>query len=196
MNRIISGVIITYIREMLERDSHLTPFTIVALEKEYRASMSVDAENRQLTLNLGGIIDRVDEVSGILRVVDYKTGGDEPDFKTVESLFERGNSKRRKAVFQTFLYAWLYLENSDRLTPVSPVLYQIKKFFGREPLVIFEKPSRSLKKPVNDFAVYSKEFENHLRMLLADMFNPQTPFDQVDDHEVCKYCVYNKLCKR
>ncbi len=196
MNKIISGVIITYIREMLERDIHLAPFTIVALEKEYRASLTVYSENRELTLNLGGIIDRVDEVSGTLRVVDYKTGGDEPDFKTVESLFERGNSKRRKAVFQTFLYAWLYLENSDRLTPVSPVLYQIKKFFGREQLVIFEKPSRSLKKPVNDFAVYREEFENRLRMLLADMFNSQTPFDQVDDHEVCKYCVYNKLCKR
>ncbi len=196
MNKIISGVLITYIREMLAHDIQLAPFTIVALEKEYRSSISVYSENRELTLNLGGIIDRIDEVSGNLRVVDYKTGGDEPDFKTLESLFERGSSKRRKAVFQTFLYAWLYLENSDRSAAVTPVLYQIKKFFGREPLVIYQKPSRSLKKAVKDFSVYREEFENHLRMLLADMFNPQSPFDQVNDSEVCKYCIYNKLCKR
>ena len=195
MNSIIGGVLITYLKEMLTRDRQLAPFRIEALEEEYRASVLVNIEGER-NINLGGIIDRVDEVRGTRRVVDYKTGGDEPDFKTLDSLFELGNPRRRKAVFQTFLYAWLYLENSESSVPVSPVIYQVKKFFGKEPLVIYEKPSRSVSNVVNDFAIYRDEFTGHLNQLLTSLFDRNVPFKQVEDTEICKYCIYRKLCNR
>lgn len=196
MNRIVSGVLITYIKEMLSMDRQLTPFRIEGLEKEYRARISAGDDKRPLSLNLGGIIDRVDEMDGTVRVVDYKTGGDESYFSNVGSLFGREDPKRNKAVFQIFLYAWLYIRNHGRDKPVKPLLYQVKKFFSGETLSVYQKSGRPDKKPVDDFTQYLEEFEDHLKSLLSEMFSADQPFSPAADREICRYCIYNKLCHR
>lgn len=196
MYKIISGVLTTYLREMVVMDRRHTPFRIEALEKEFTASLKIPAGGEDIEINFGGIIDRVDEVAGTARVVDYKTGGDEPVFGDVGSLFTKGDPKRRKAVFQTFFYAWLYLEKYGESASVTPVIYQVKKFFDNEPPAIFVKPSRTVKNAVYDFSGYKEEFISHLRLLAADLYNRQVPFYQVEDREVCKYCVYRKICNR
>ncbi|MFW5835731.1 MAG: PD-(D/E)XK nuclease family protein, partial [bacterium] len=154
INLIISRVLETYLGQLLRVDRKLVPFRIEALEKKYFGLVPAGPEGERVNIRVGGFVDRVDQPAGMVRVVDYKTGKDDADFKNVESLFDRGDSKRRKAVFQTFLYAWLYLENSDRGLPVSPVLYQVRKFFGDESLVIAEKPARGVINPVWDFKVF------------------------------------------
>jgi CRISPR/Cas system-associated exonuclease Cas4 (RecB family) len=196
MNSIISGVICTYLAQLLRRDRDIAPFRVEALEKKYFGRINVNVNGLNLSVNLGGVIDRVDRVQGITRVVDYKTGGDEPDFSSIGSLFARGDPKRRKGVFQTFLYAWLYSFNTVNSSPVTPVLYLVKKFFGDQPLHISEKSGRTTKKPVMDFDGYKGEFEENLRLVVADMFNPQSRFEQAENHDVCKYCPYKKLCHR
>ena len=51
-------------------------------------------------------IDRLDEVRGAIRVVNYKTGmKKDMRFKTVENLFDRTNEKRQSAIMQVFTYA-------------------------------------------------------------------------------------------
>ena len=196
MYKIISGVLTTYLNEMVVIDRRITPFRIEALEKEFTASLKIPAGGGDIVVNFGGIIDRVDEVAGAARVVDYKTGGDDPVFSDVVSLFTKGDPKRRKAVFQTFFYAWLYLEKFGESASVTPVIYQVKKFFQNEPPAIFVKPSRTVKNAVYDFSQYREEFISHLRLLAGDLFNPLLPFDQVGDREVCKYCAYRKICNR
>jgi hypothetical protein len=196
MNKIISGVLVTYLREMLRHDRQISPFSIEGLEKEVRAPMEISGGSGHIILNLGGIIDRVDEVAGTVRVVDYKTGSDDPGFKNVESLFERGNSKRSRAVFQTFYYAWLYLESAHTARRISPVLYQVRKFFSREDFIVTEKLARGVQNPVLDFNLYRNDFETGLRRVMEDIFDSQTAFVQTEDSSICRYCPYNKLCHR
>jgi hypothetical protein len=196
INLIISGVLVTYLRQLLLVDRKLVPFTIETLENKYFGKIPVGREEERFNVRTGGFIDRVDRVAGMVRVVDYKTGGDDADFKSVQSLFERGDSKRRKAVFQTFFYAWLYLENSSSKPRVSPVLYHVRKFFGDQPLVISQKPGGIVVNPVWDFAPYSEEFEAGLESVMTELFDPKTGFSQAGDRDICKYCPYSKLCHR
>jgi hypothetical protein len=196
INLIISGVLETYLRQLLLVDRELVPFTIEALEKKYFGKIPVGPEGERFNVRTGGFIDRVDRVLEMVRVVDYKTGGDDADFKSVQSLFERGDSKRRRAVFQTFFYAWLYLENSGTRPKVSPVLYQVRKFFGDEPLVISHKPGGNVVNPVWDFAAYKEEFEAGLEAVMSELFDPKVGFSQAGDREICKFCPYRKLCHR
>jgi hypothetical protein len=196
INLIISGVLVTYLRQLLLVDKELVPFRIEALEEKYFGRISVGQEGERFNVRTGGFIDRVDRVLDMVRVVDYKTGGDDADFKSVEALFERGNSKRRKAVFQTFFYAWLYQENSKIQQRVSPVLYQVRKFFGDESLVISHRPGPGIVNPVRDFTDYKEEFEAGLEAVMTELFDPEIGFSQVVDRDICKYCPYSKLCHR
>jgi hypothetical protein len=196
INFIISGVLVTYLRQLLMVDRELVPFRIETLEEKYFGSITAGLEGERFNVRTGGFIDRVDRVLEMVRVVDYKTGGDDADFKSVEALFERGNSKRRKAVFQTFFYAWLYLENSGTRQRVSPVLYQVRKFFGNESLVVSHRPGQGIVNPVWDFNEYKEEFEAGLEAVMAELFDPEVGFSQVADRDICKYCPYIKLCHR
>ena len=196
INLIISSVLVTYLRQLLKVDRKLVPFRVEALEKEYQGSIPVGPEGERFYVRTGGIIDRVDQVPGMVRVADYKTGSDDADFRTVESLFERGNPKRRKAVFQTFLYTWLYLQDSGSNSRVSPFLYQARKFFGNESLVVSQRHGGSKVQPVWDFNEYKSGFEAGLQSVLWDLFDPETGFSQAEDTVICRFCPYGKLCHR
>jgi hypothetical protein len=40
------------------------------------------------------------------------------------------------------------------------------------------------------------EFEAQLKILLNDIFNPDTVFDQTSETEFCKLCPYKSICYR
>ncbi len=196
MNLIISGVLKTYLGRLLERDRDITPFRIESLEQIYFKKTNIEVDGISWNVNIGGVIDRVDEVDGIKRVVDYKSGSDEGSFNGIDSVFERGNSKRRKAVFQIFLYSWLYSDGKLSQMPVSPVLYQVKKLFGNESFVINEISGNKQKKEIYNFSEYISDFEFYFKLVLSDLFSTDTLFEQAKDKEICRYCTYKKICHR
>ena len=85
-----------YVRKIFERDRRLTPFRYVASEMKIRHPFTL-TDGR--TMNLKGFIDRLDEVRGAIRVVDYKTGTKKDmRFKTVENLFDCTDEKCQFAI--------------------------------------------------------------------------------------------------
>jgi hypothetical protein len=196
VNLIIAGVIATYIRQLLAIDRRIAPFMVTALEDKFTGTIKANVEDETIHVRIGGIIDRIDEAGGRIRVVDYKTGNDDADFRSVESLFGRNDARRRRAVFQTMLYAWLYLHRSGSLSPVTPMLYQARKFFGNESTVLTHKPGGSAPKPVWDFREHLPEFEKGLQSVLSELFDARIGFTQAGDHGVCRYCPYSRLCHR
>ncbi len=193
--RIAGGVLASYLRQILERDRRMAPFEIVSLEQKYRNNIIVPGGQGETEVATGGIIDRIDRPQGVTRVADYKTGGDDTIYRTMESLFEREDPKRKKAVFQTLFYSWLYIRQGGG-GPVRPVIYQVKKLFSDEEMVIGEKPDRNPARPVNDFREYIGPFEENMRLLLEEIFDEGEPFRQAGDRDICRYCPYRVLCHR
>lgn len=196
INEIVAGVMVSYLRQILERDRMLVPFTIQSLENSYMATTDIVSGGRNITVKAGGIIDRVDRTRGTTRVADYKTGGDDAVYRDLESLFAREDPDRKRAVFQTFFYSWLYLKQSGEREAVIPVLYQVKKLFTGVDMVIGEKPDRLPAKAVNDFRELYGSFGEHLKLLLEDLFNTGIPFIPTDNHDICRFCAYRELCHR
>lgn len=196
LSMIVSEVILNYLIQLLVRDRELAPFRIKALENRFIRKTDIEIEGRCINIKIGGIIDRVDEIAGYTRVVDYKTGSDETSYRNMESLFERGSSRRRKAVFQTFIYSWIYLGNADERTRVTPVLYPVRKLFSNEPFMITHNIARGVYNPVSDFRELSAEFESGLKVVLSEIFDSDSGFMPTDDHDLCTYCPYNRLCHR
>ena len=75
------------------------------------------------------------------------------------------------------------------------------------PVLLF---TRSSSKPVKEDIYYSignnviydyktqcgQEFEERLKGIISEIFNPDIPFEPTDDDEACKNCDFKSLCSR
>ncbi|MGL5273277.1 MAG: PD-(D/E)XK nuclease family protein, partial [Phocaeicola sp.] len=143
---------------------------------------------------IGGIVDRLDSKEGILRIVDYKTGGNASSPKDVASLFIP-DKKRSNYVFQTFLYASI-LSRQQPLKVAPSLLYIHRAAQTDSYSPVIEIGEARKKVPVDDFSVYEEEFREELRLLLEEIFNPELSFEQTTVEDACEYCDFKKFCKK
>ena len=50
------------------------------------------------------------------------------------------------------------------------------------------------KEEITDYRDFAEEFESGMSGLLAEIFNPEFPFDQTEDEKKCTYCTYKGIC--
>ncbi len=199
---IIAGRIIEKtIRQILRFDSQYAPFKIIGLETSSRDGYTIDypieVNGKKITVGLKGKIDRIDLKQGRIRVIDYKTGKDNKEFKSVPSLIDREDIKRNKAVFQVFFYSYLFANTSKMSYQfIEPGLFNSRDLFRDEFQWQVMQKDREGDSLVGDFRRFQDEFEDVLKLLLEEIWDPSVPFDQVEDEKNCKFCAYKEICGR
>ena len=190
-------VIIKYVRQLLETDRRLTPFTILGLEKKVSMPFEVMGDQSFQTI-IGGYIDRLDQVTDPetgeprIRVVDYKTGGYRlkalPD---IEAIFDPQNIKDHSDYYQqAFLYS--HIVRRETTTPVSPALLFIQHAGADD-----YDPTLCLgKEPVRDIASVSDTFMQLLNNKMGEIFDPAQSLTPTDDRKRCDTCPYAAICGR
>lgn len=184
-------VIIHFLRQLLEVDMQLAPFTIIGLEKDVIVPMSTG----QFDTTIGGRIDRIDKITGAkgerIRVIDYKTGSRElKPLAGVEEIFAPQNNKSHNDYYlQTFIYANIIRNKTE--TPVSPALLFIQQAGSEEydPTLCFGKTR------IYDVAESRESFMQLLQQKINEIFDPSNPFTPTDDERKCQYCPYITLCR-
>jgi hypothetical protein len=192
---ITRDVIRKYVNGILKYDRNNPGFTPLGLEKKIRMNISVG----NLTVGLGGIIDRIDKTNNILRIVDYKTGsGRGADkrmkFNSIDSLFDSNPDVLNKEAFQTFMYALMYQKTNRPAEKIVPALYFVKDCYSPY-FTYFLTDESSDEKEVTDFNVYSRAFEECLARNLQGLFDFNVPFTQTEHSRTCRSCSFNKICK-
>jgi len=193
---VVKEMVKTFARKVLLLDKKHAPFVIEMLEgNNFNTTMPVTQAGKQLKVVLGGKIDRVDRNADAVRILDYKTGRDENTFTDIPSLFIRDDDKRNKAAFQAVLYAWVY----DRVHPdpsasvrLQPGLVNRKEIFKKD----FEYGLVHGGDRLTDVRKFLPEFENHLKVLLEELFNPAQAFDQTTEVKACGFCAFKEICGR
>ena len=193
MHAITKEILKKYIRQILATDRNNAPFQLVSLEEKYRAALSLRNRGAGITAQIGGKIDRIDQTNGLIRVVDYKTGKEDLSFKNLESLFTALSSERNDAVFQVFMYSWLFRKNVQG-AHVIPCLYYVRGSY-KQGFTGFIR-DQSDRTEVKDFARYEAAFEANTITLLERMADPSLPFIQTTDAEFCTNCAYRQICNR
>ena len=188
-------VIIHYMEQLLKIDAKLTPFKVQGLEKDVFTTIQLTTSNGSFELNVGGKIDRLDEVDGTLRIIDYKTGSrQQQKMGSVEDIFDPSNIEKHSDYYlQTMLYALIVRaqkEYNPNSLPASPALLFIQHTTGEnyDPTLVIDKL------PVCDIRTYAHEFKTSLIQLLEEIFNPQIPFRPTAQTERCNRCVYRQIC--
>ncbi len=193
MHLIIKEIIGKYALQILNADLMRCPFHVISLEEEHRASVAVKRQGENVRIQIGGIIDRVDQVNGMTRIIDYKTGIEKLSFDGVESLFTENPSKRNEAVFQVMLYACLYRAKHAG-APVVPCLVFARKSF--DPGFSWFLKDQSDRTEVLAFSRYQDVFWELLQATLERLFDPSIPFSQTADTDFCTRCPYRGICHR
>jgi hypothetical protein len=190
---VVREIVQRFVDRIISIDRDYTPFSIEALERRdltYRVRLNSSGNP---TVILGGSIDRADRKDDVLRVIDYKTGRDQLDFKDIESLFSRDDG-RNKAAFQTFMYTLLYMKNlggNHDLKLIPGLLNRINLF--KEDFRFGLKQNKGY---LADARPMMDDFDAGVKALLEEIFDEAVPFDQTLETAPCQYCLYRKICYR
>ena len=197
---LVRDIICRYIRSgILTYDAAHADFRVENIEHEVATPFRFEAGDRSLQVVFKGTADRIDTMdSGMVRVVDYKTGAQHLEFDGVENLFKGKGKQRQSNTIQTLLYSMMISHSEHRA--VVPALYYVRDL-GREeysPQLVEVVPEGRTKtrRPVESYAAYAEEFERHLAETLGELFDFDTPFTQCEDIDTCTYCDYADICRR
>ena len=202
---IFRNIIFEYIKSTLLFDKSLTPFIYKGSEVKNKFQWQI---NPDLKVNIIYIIDRLDIIRvddiDTLRIVDYKTGGDNTNITSLNEIFD---DKNNSAIFQLLLYANLYAEHNNYTKAIKPVIYKVQNFAKNE-----MSADITLKKsPINDYKNiptnnkknantapddFNREFVENIKHKIEEIFNPNLQFTQTTDSKRCEYCDFRQLCNR
>jgi len=188
-------VIIHYLRQLLQLDRRLAPFTILGLETDVRGSIDVHDGDTVWQAVVGGRIDRLDVVgSGAdqrVRVIDYKTGSRRlKPLSDVEAVFQQDSLQNHSDYYlQAILYSCL-VKQSQAL-PVSPALLFIQHASASDydPTLCFGQ------EPITDVADIQSTFMQLLQQQVAAIFDTDIPFAPTADRARCRTCAFKELCR-
>lgn len=188
MQKVILAIVEAYADIILNRDEADAPFTILSLEEKISTELEFELNGKKEQVKLFGFIDRVDERNGVVRIVDYKTGGDKLTFSAIEKLFDTDGKSINKALIQTLIYTYAYERQSGR-TGVEPNLFIVKTMadgkvhFNSRKLVLSDKYLEEVK-PV---------FLEELQTKVAELFDVNVPFRASEVPDNYSYSIYKTL---
>ncbi len=181
---LIGEILRDYVKQTLRFDTSFTPFEYVDSEFVFRSIHQVSGD---LSVNIKGSIDRIDKVAGRLRIIDYKSGKGELNFRNIEQLFDNTKVNRPYQILQVFIYALFY--NSP--LPVSPAVYYLRNIFREHnPAITFAG------EPITDISVYLSAFTEKLNVFLEEIFDKDIPFVQTQNEKNCEWCAFKDICRR
>ncbi len=185
-------------------------FTYVGGEIPYESNLrfvgSAESDSpgsvpRSFSVNLKCKIDRVDRLDNgsRLRIVDYKTGGDDTSITSVSEIFDQPKSPqatRKKAILQLMIYCQAYADKSGTDEPMQPMIYQIRKLLesGLRPVTTSNRSGASRKREeLVDYHDILEEVNDRLIDVLEELFDPSIPF-RCTEKEECMYCKFTSVC--
>jgi len=178
------------------RQAQLEGLTVLDTERKLETFIDVPVSDQTLRIKIAGKIDRIEQINGQIRIVDYKTGAVKlPSDRSLQPIAEKlplesGTSWAK--VRQLWLYKYLYLKsglNTANL-PVTAGFYSFRDKEG------------ALKANVVQFAInetpvqFVEASEEVLRGIIQQMLDSQQPFFRTDNLQTCKYCHFKGICGR
>lgn len=182
-------IIQEYVRRQLIIDYSYAPFSILALESKEEYTIKLNTGEQ---IKIGGIVDRIDQKNGIVRIVDYKTGGENKKISDMSKLFDGETADRPHYELQAFIYSYIRIKNGEG-NPVKPMLIHVNKANkpDYDPSIIYDKTV------VTDFRKQCLDkFEQDFLAKLNELYETNGYFTQTNNESNCKYCDFKRMCGR
>ncbi len=190
-NIILNQIMEDYISRIISLDEKYAPFKIFSLEGDKNSGYLKKIKiSKNFSINISGIIDRIDIKNNTYRIIDYKTGGDSKKIKDLENLFSSEKKERNDAVFQLLFYSLLLKNKVNDDKPIVPGLMNIREINNKK----FTINISIGKNKIDNINNYLKDFEILLSNKLSEIYDKTLPFTETEDKDNCKFCAYKNLC--
>jgi CRISPR/Cas system-associated exonuclease Cas4 (RecB family) len=191
-NYLIVHVAVNMLMQVFERESSWLGdgecLILTDLEKTFYTALDIAGPGPG-NVNFRGTIDRVDERSGRIRILDYKTGYVRPAKLKPATWDELFSDPGYSQAFQLLMYSWLYQRKHPAESELTTGIISLRAP-GAGPMMVKPPGSEALDKMVFE------EFEQRLKTLVREIFDPARPFVQTEDEDRCRYCSFRETCNR
>ena len=172
----------------------MAPLTPLEFEGSFETIIPITINGKNISVRIGGKIDRIDKTGDLIRVIDYKTGPINRKFGDISGLFVAEGKDQSKEALQILMYAYILSNNSNyQNIPIIPGIYGMREIFESK----FESRLFQGKKEYIDTIYQVKDgYEAGLKKLLEEIYHPDISFTKVEDKKVCEYCDYRAICHR
>ncbi|MEI6433598.1 MAG: PD-(D/E)XK nuclease family protein [Bacteroidota bacterium] len=169
--------------------------TVSFLEYHIETSIAIPYTADQLTINVKGFLDRVDNVDGWWKIIDYKTGTtDEKNIKIKEWDELIGNPDLNIG-FQLLMYGFLLNARYQGEFSASAGIISLRKLNSGFKAVSI--PSEENGKFTTLLTPDSaNRFQTILKTILTDIYDLSKSFKQTENPKICENCPYLNLCGR
>ena len=182
-NRLIFEVANRFVSNFLSKEIALlkdkkNKLKIIATEENLSAEITI--EGIDFPVKLHGQVDRVDELNGVLRIIDYKTGMVSGANLRVPEFENLRDEKHLKAI-QVLLYAYLFTKskNYSFTQPLEAGIYSFKNLNSGFLPIDFALPRK--KPETNITAEKLEEFITELKIYIKEIYNPEIDFIEPAD---------------
>ncbi|MBS9773856.1 MAG: PD-(D/E)XK nuclease family protein [Tenacibaculum sp.] len=179
-NRLIFEVTNRFVENFLREEKKLLSdennrLKIIATEQNLSVLITIDGVN--FPIKIHGQVDRIDELNGTTRIIDYKTGMvSSTELKMVD--FNQIKDYKYSKCIQVLLYAFLYInsENYNENNPLEAGVFSFKNLKSGFLKVNF---SSNYRNPDN-FITEEKidDFMEEIKILLQEIFNINKNFKE------------------
>ena len=176
-NRLIYEVSKRFIVRFLEEERKTvanSSLKIIALEKKLTATITI--EGFDFPINLKGFVDRIDELNGVTRILDYKTGMVTSSELKLADFSNIVDDKKYSKAIQVLLYAFLYQQNYPTNKTIETGIISFKNLKSG-----VLKMNFSSKRQDSDYDVTHErtaDFMEAIKELIKEIFNPEIPFTE------------------
>ncbi len=151
--------------------------TLKILAIEVDNTVAVDIPELDFPINLTGKIDRVDELNGVTRIIDYKSGKvEQNNVEIVDWNLLNTDYKKYSKSFQVLCYAYMMKKHNLIKLPVEAGIISFKnlkkgflKFSEKE-----STHSRNKNQEITDETL--QNFEKQLKSMILEIANPNLDF--------------------
>ncbi|PCI34111.1 MAG: hypothetical protein COB60_06825 [Flavobacteriaceae bacterium] len=182
-NRLIFEVSINHITRFLNQElvfiKEGKKLKILSLEKDIRCSFEHDS--LAFLVNLRGSVDRIDELDGVTRIIDYKTGKVTLlDLKVPDLSLLKTDFKYAKPL-QVLMYAFMYLKDEKRveIKGMEAGIYSFKNLNAGFLPLNFTAARGQQDRIVNEEKMV--EFTTVFAEIMAEIFDKNIPFIEKTD---------------
>lgn len=183
--RMISNFLIHELRKVTSGSAPVMRY----LEESWHLDMPFSSEAGGLdSLRMKGIADRIDEINGGLRIIDYKTGMVRPGELKLKN-WEDLNLPESNRPFQLLFYAWLFAKKMNIRSDFHAGIISLRNL--REDVIPLITPEGEM---MNEETL--RRFEEFLSSLLSQIFDTTVAFTPTKDPSLCEFCSFSGICNR
>ena len=182
-NRLIYEVANRFVSNFLLKEKELlkdkkNKLKIIATEENLSAEITI--EGIDFPVKLHGQVDRVDELNGVLRIIDYKTGMVSSTNLRVPEFENLRDEKHLKAI-QVLLYAYLFTKskNYNFTQPLEAGIYSFKNLNSGFLPIDFALPRKKPETNITEEKL--EEFITELKIYIKEIYNPEIDFIEPAD---------------